>query len=94
MYLHSPSQHGHGADFREIASFNPFNGTSGTQVATTSTTFGANLLVSGVSSQDPTARVLKYELVRPNPQTAILEAVRLGEVAPVGGSQPAILGGD
>ena len=51
LYLHSPLQHGHGADFREIASFSPFDGASGTRVATTSTTFGANLLVSGVASR-------------------------------------------
>ena len=56
MYLHSP-QHGHGAAFREIASFTPFDGAWGTQVATTSTTSGANLLVSGVA-QGAGARVL------------------------------------
>jgi FtsP/CotA-like multicopper oxidase with cupredoxin domain len=94
MYLHSLSQHGDGADFHEIASFNPFNGASGTRVATTSTTFGANLLVSGASSQDTDARVFKYELVRPDKQTATLEAVRLAEVTSMEGSQPAILGGD
>jgi hypothetical protein len=94
MYLHSPLQHSHGADFREIASFNPFNGASGTRVATTSTTSGANLLVSGVSWPDMVARVLKYELVRAHDRAARLEAVRLGEVVSVAGSQPALLGGD
>jgi hypothetical protein len=34
MYLHNPSQHDHGVTFREIASFKPFAGGSGTQVAT------------------------------------------------------------
>src|SRR6185295_18111017 len=33
MYLHSPVAHNHGADYREIASFNPFDGTAGTRVA-------------------------------------------------------------
>ena len=38
LYLQSPNAHGHPPTFREIASFNPFDGTSGTRVATTSTT--------------------------------------------------------
>ncbi len=50
LYLHSPNEHGHAPTFREIASFNPFDGTSGTRVATTSTTTGAHLLVSGVAA--------------------------------------------
>src|SRR5262245_45204182 len=49
LYLHSPNEHGHAPAFREIASFDPFDGTSGTRVATTSTTTGADLLVSGVA---------------------------------------------
>ena len=49
MYLHSPLHHDHGANFREIASFEPFDGSAGTRVATTSTTTGAHLLVSGVA---------------------------------------------
>ena len=49
LYLQSPLHHDHGAHFREIASFKPFGGSAGTRVATTSTTTGANLLVSGVA---------------------------------------------
>ncbi|HYR67146.1 MAG TPA: multicopper oxidase domain-containing protein [Reyranella sp.] len=94
MYLHSPSQHGHGAHFREIASFKPFDGSSGTRVATTSTTTGAHLLVSGVSAPGKDASVLKYELVRPNDRATTLEARRLGQVYVGPGSQPAVLGGD
>ena len=94
MYLHSPSQHGHGAHFREIASFKPFDGSSGTRVATTSTTTGAHLLVSGVSAPGKDASVLKYELVRPNDRATTLEARRLGKVYVGPGSQPAVLGGD
>jgi len=56
LYLRSPSEHGHAPTFREIASFNPFDGTSGTRVATTSTTTGADLLVSGVASQGQGSR--------------------------------------
>ena len=66
LYLQSPLHHGHGAHFREIASFEPFDGSAGTRVATTSTTTGANLLVSGVAAGGTDASVLKYEFVRPN----------------------------
>jgi FtsP/CotA-like multicopper oxidase with cupredoxin domain len=94
LYLHSPLEHGHGAQFREIASFNPFGGASGTRVATTSTTHGANLLVSGVTPQGKGTRVLKYELVRANSQATTLEAVPLGQVYAGEGLLPATLGGD
>jgi FtsP/CotA-like multicopper oxidase with cupredoxin domain len=93
MYLHSPVQHGHGADFREIASFNPFDGTAGTRVATTSTTSGANLLVSGVSAQGA-GGIAKYEFIRADEKATALKEVRLGEVVAVPGAQAAILGGD
>jgi hypothetical protein len=94
VYLQSPMHHGHGAQFREIAHFKPFDGSAGTRVATTSTTTGANLLVSGVAAGGMDASVLKYELVRPNAQATTLQAVRLGQVWSGKGSQPAILGGD
>jgi hypothetical protein len=94
IYLHSPMQHGHGAHFREIADFKPFDGSGGTRVATTSTTTGAHLLVSGVASGGADASVLKYELVRSNAQATTLQSVRLGQVCSGKGSQPAILGGD
>jgi hypothetical protein len=86
--------HGHGAQFREIAHFKPFDGSAGTRVATTSTTTGANLLVSGVAAGGTDASVLKYELVRPNAQATTLQPVRLGQVWSGKGPQPAILGGD
>ena len=93
-YLQSPLQHGHGAHFREMASFQPFEGSAATRVATTSTTAGANLLVSGIASGTTDASVLKYEFVRPNAQSTTLEAVRLGQVWSGKASQPPILGGD
>jgi hypothetical protein len=43
LYLQSPLHHGHSSHFREIAGFEPFDGSVGTRVATTSTTTGANL---------------------------------------------------
>jgi hypothetical protein len=94
LYLQSPLHHGHAVNFREIAAFEPFDRTVGTRVATTSTTTGANLLVSGVAAGGSDASVLKYELVRPNAQSTTLQAVRLGQVWSGKGSQPAILGGD
>jgi hypothetical protein len=95
LYLRSPNEHGHAPTFREIASFNPFEGKSGTRVATTSTTTGADLLVGGVAAQGPSASVVwRYELVRPNAQATTLQARRLGEVFSAAGSHPAELGGD
>jgi FtsP/CotA-like multicopper oxidase with cupredoxin domain len=93
LYLQSPEDHGHGARFREIASFEPFGGAGSTRVATTSTTSGANLLVSGVAPLSAEASVIKYDFVRPNAQSTTLEAVRLGQVWSGKGSPPA-LGGD
>jgi hypothetical protein len=94
LYLQSPLHHDHNVRFREIASFEPFDGSAGTRVATTSTTTGANLLVSGVAAGGTDASVLKYEFVRPNAQSTTLQAVRLGQVWSGKGSQPAMLGGD
>lgn len=94
IYLHSPADHGRHSAFREIASFNPFDGTSGTRVATTSATHGANLLASGVPSQGKGASVLKYDFVRADAKATTLSAIRLGEVYSGAGSQPATLGGD
>lgn len=94
LYLHSPVEHSHGPTYREVASFAPFPGsTSGTRVATTATTFGADLLVSGSVSPMADARVLKFDLVRPTPTATTLDARRLGEVATVPGAQAAVLGG-
>ena len=94
LYLQSPLHHDHNARFREIASFEPFDGSAGARVATTSTTTGANLLVSGVAAGGTDASVLKYNFVRPSLQSTTLQAVRLGQVWSGKGSQPAILGGD
>ncbi len=94
MYLESAMEHGHGVDFAEIASFNPFGEASGVSVATTSTTSGADLLVSGVSPQDRTVQVLKYQLVRTKADAVTLQAVPLGKIASSAGSLPYVLGGD
>ena len=94
MYLQSPLHHDHGAAFREIANFKPFDGSAGTRVATTSTTTGAHLLASGVGKDGTDASVQKYDLVRLNAQATKLEAVRLGQVWSGKRSQAVILGGD
>jgi hypothetical protein len=93
MYL-APAEHSPIVAFTEMASFTPFDGGSGVTVATTSTTSGADLLVSGISSQDNTAQVLKYQLVRPNADAAMLQAVQLRKVVSAAGSLPDGLGGD
>jgi FtsP/CotA-like multicopper oxidase with cupredoxin domain len=85
---------GKDAPFRETASFNPFTESGGARVATTSTTSGANLLVSGSVRGNTQASVLKYDFVRPNPQATTLEPVRLGEVWSGTASSPATLGGN
>ena len=54
--LRSPIEHGELPNFAEDFSFAPFEGASGVSVATTSTTTGASLLVSGVSTKDDTAK--------------------------------------
>ena len=61
--------------------------------ATTSTTTGANLLVSGAGPGSADASVIKYDFVRPNAQATTLEALRLGQVWSGKGSPPG-LGGD
>lgn len=92
MYLHNPSAHDHSAPFREIASFQPFAGGTGTQVAVTSTTEGANLLVSGASSTGQ--QVLKFDFVRQGPKANVVEPSPLGAVISLKGSRPVVLAGE
>ena len=63
-------------------------------VATTSTMSGADLLVSGISAQDKTVQVLKYQFVRTKADAVTLEVVPLGKVASAAGSVAYVLGGD
>jgi hypothetical protein len=93
MYL-APADHSPIVGFSEMASFTPFDGDAGVSVATTSTPYGANLLVSGVSAKDMTAQVLKYELVRPSPQATNMLVKQTGTVVKAEGAQPNALGGD
>ena len=93
MYL-APADHSPIVGFGEMASFTPFDGKSGVSVGTTSTTTGAHLLVSGISPEDKTAMVRKYELIKVDQDTTTLQAKQLSEFATAKGSQPAVLGGD
>lgn len=84
---------GKDAAFRETASFKPFTESGGVKVATTCTTTGANLLVSGCANGNTQASVLKYDFVRPSEQATTLEPIRMGEVWSGKASSPATLGG-
>ena len=77
-----------------MANFNPFGAASGVSVATTSTMSGADLLVSGVSPQDRTVEVRKYQLVRTNADAVALAGRAPGKIASAAGSVPYVLGGD
>jgi hypothetical protein len=79
--------------FSEIASFRPFDGGAGVSVATTSTTMGGDLLVSGVAAGGTDAQVRKFQFVRAYPDAVRLDAKELGTVA-VGAAGPSALGGD
>jgi FtsP/CotA-like multicopper oxidase with cupredoxin domain len=84
---------GKDAPFRETSSFNPFTESGGVHVATTATTTGAHLVVSGSVDGKTKASVLKYDFVRPSPEARMLEPVRLGEVWSGRASAAAALGG-
>jgi FtsP/CotA-like multicopper oxidase with cupredoxin domain len=92
LYLSSPVDHASFADFKEEASLMPFPGTNGVRVATTSTTTGADLLVSGVT--DKTVKVLKYDFVRPSEKATTVEAKQVSEVYSAAGAAPSVIGGD
>jgi hypothetical protein len=92
MYLSNPA-HDDPIIFSPVTDFSPFVGSSGARVAATSTTYGADLLVSGVA-KGGSVQVIKYRLVRPNPSAVVLQAVREGEVESASGSQPYALGGN
>jgi FtsP/CotA-like multicopper oxidase with cupredoxin domain len=94
IYLESAMLHTPIIEFKEAASFAPFGGDKGVSLATTSTTTGADLLVSGVLAQDNTAAVMKYQFARPSPDATTLQAVELGKVVSAADARPYALGGD
>ena len=87
FYTHSMAGHQGHVMFRQTASFKPFAG--GVTVATTSTTTGADLLVSGASPQG--AEVVRFGLARAAPQANTLSAnvlTRLPAIIGVTGAAP------
>jgi len=95
MYLESPNHHTGDVAFREIASFDPFGGAGGrgVHVATTATTTGADLLVSGPSADGSGTLVRKLGLARSDPGAATLSPVLRSEVANLAGATSAPVGG-
>jgi hypothetical protein len=91
IYLAS-AEHSPVPTFSEIASFRPFEGGAGVSVATTSTTVGSDLLVSGLSEGN-SAQVRKFSLFRAEPNASTLVAKQLSTVSD-GGSALIGLGGD
>lgn len=91
MYTESPHSHAGHVMFRQIASFEPFDG-AGVAVATTSNTIGADLLVSGMGPNGPV--VQKLELARPDPDATTVAPNEIGTVPDIpGGTAPVALGG-
>ena len=92
MYLRSAMMHETASHFNEVASFEPFAGAPSVRVATTLTTIGADLLVSGALGGG--VRVEKFRLVRATPLAQLLRATRVHAVWSAMGTAPAVLGGD
>jgi hypothetical protein len=92
MYLHSASAHQH-ASFTEMASFAPFGDrVRGVSVATTSTTEGADLLVSPLSN-DGKATARRFAFERTSEASTTLKPKLVGEIT-LEGAGPIALGGD
>jgi hypothetical protein len=94
IYLDNPNHHDEDVKYAEIASFAPLPGANpGVTVATSSTVYGADLLVAGVTPAGQEVR--KYTLERPAPdaktvapkQIAALPVIPgLAAAAPLGGT--------
>lgn len=92
MYTAGPNHHDVDVKFAQIASFEPFVGGSGVTVATTSTTSGADLLVSGTDAGRVVVR--KLALARPDPTATTVAPTVVGTLpALTGFAGPAPLGG-
>jgi FtsP/CotA-like multicopper oxidase with cupredoxin domain len=92
MYLDNPNHHESTIAFSQIASFAPIPGAKGVTVATTSTTTGADLLVSAAAPNG--SEVRKLDLVRPAPDAKTLAPRPLATLGViVGPTGVAALGG-
>jgi FtsP/CotA-like multicopper oxidase with cupredoxin domain len=76
IYLDDPNHHEENLEYRQIASFEPFTGGTGVTVATTSTTAGADLLVSGKAANG--VEVRKIALARHDAIATALTPTPLG----------------
>ena len=91
MYLMSPGDHSAMAEFTQIASFAAFPGGAGVRVATSSTTTGADVIVSGMG---PTgSEVRKYSLARSDPAARTVAPTLLTTLPPVPAGAPAPIAG-
>ena len=90
FYLDDPNHHEENVKYAQIASFAPFKGP--VTVATTSTPYGADLLVAGNGPGGPEVR--KYTLARPTPQATTVAPKLVTTLPPIAGLVPsAPLGG-
>ncbi len=88
VYTHNMSQNDIHVMFRQTASFNPFTGGApGVAVATTSTTMGADLLVSGPGPQG--SEVRKYSLARATPEATTLSPTLVTTLPDIPGAKGA-----
>jgi FtsP/CotA-like multicopper oxidase with cupredoxin domain len=92
IYLDNPNHHEENLEYQQIASFEPFPGGIGVTVATTSTTGGADLLVSGKAGSG--AEVRKIGLTRADPTATALVPNLITTLPPLSGlGEPAPLAG-
>jgi hypothetical protein len=95
MYLEGPNHEMGNLQFAQMAELKPFSPAppgTGTLVATTSTTTGADLLVSRTGPAG--AEVRKYALARPDPAAKTLAPTLLTTLPPLpDGTAQAPLGG-
>ena len=95
VYLRSPDAHDSRVAFHEIASFTPFDDapSSGVRVATTSTVYGADVLVRGADAAGKSTRVRRYGMERTSSTARTLSPKLLAELATMPGAAPSGLGG-
>jgi hypothetical protein len=92
MYLDNPNHHESDVKYAEIASFVPFPGAKpGVTVATSSTAYGADLLVAGTTPGGQEVR--KYTLERPAPDAKSVAPKQIANLPVIPGAAAAPLAG-
>jgi hypothetical protein len=94
MYMMSPNNYAMNVPFAQVASFVPFAGSGGrgVRLATTSTVYGADVLVSGSGTLGST--VERYQLARASSTAQTLKATELTQIDTLPGNAVPGLGGD